>query len=181
MRGLCLQGLRLLRLGHFLACSPEIAFNLHKLWGVFLFFLQFLLLKFKLNEIQKQENYLHTERLSKTSLHFSKSLPPSISRGKKFSPGLHLTCVYVRTYTGPGVVLRRSNSPLVGTTSNTRDDENPKSKLRNQDPETNAQWALHAASVKLNFTQLLVFPTLCCEFRDIPVWALPPESLLSPQ
>lgn len=32
-------GLGLLGLGHLLACSPEIAFHLHKLWGIFLLFL----------------------------------------------------------------------------------------------------------------------------------------------
>lgn len=44
-------GLRLLGLGHFLACSSEVAFNLHKLGSVFLLFLQFLLLKFKLLQL----------------------------------------------------------------------------------------------------------------------------------
>lgn len=44
----CSLGLGLLGLGDFLACSPEIAFHLHKLGGIFLLFLQFLLLKFKL-------------------------------------------------------------------------------------------------------------------------------------
>lgn len=46
-------GLGLLGLGHLLACSPEIAFHLHKLRGVFLLFLQLLLLQFKLNTLKK--------------------------------------------------------------------------------------------------------------------------------
>lgn len=44
-------GLGLLGLSHLLACSSEIAFHLHKLWGIFLLFLQFLLLKFKLLQL----------------------------------------------------------------------------------------------------------------------------------
>lgn len=51
------SGLGLLGLGHLLACSPEIAFHLHKLRGVFLLFLQLLLLQFKLNTLKK---YLYT-------------------------------------------------------------------------------------------------------------------------
>lgn len=49
--GLVQSCLGLLGLGDFLACSPEIAFHLYKLWGIFLFFLQFLLLKFKLLQL----------------------------------------------------------------------------------------------------------------------------------
>lgn len=45
------SGLGLLGLGHLLACSPEIAFHLHKLRGVFLLFLQLLLLQFKLLQL----------------------------------------------------------------------------------------------------------------------------------
>ena len=91
VRGFCSPDLRLLGLSHFLACSSEIAFNLHKLWGIFLLFLQFLLLKFKLNRIQKQENnYLQTERLSKNTVPLSKVPNDFISQRKEVSPGLHL-------------------------------------------------------------------------------------------
>lgn len=51
VRGVCSLDLRLLGLRHFLACSSEIAFNLHKLWGIFLLFLQFLFLEFKLLQL----------------------------------------------------------------------------------------------------------------------------------
>lgn len=70
--------------------------------------------------------------------------------------------------TGPEVILCRSSSSLAGTTSNARDDENPKSRLTKPDPETRAQLTLHVISVKFNFTRLLVLPMLRCEFSDIP-------------
>lgn len=60
-------GLGLLGLSHLLACSPEIAFHLHKLWGIFLLFLQFLLLKFKLNECQTQKISYVLDGFSKDS------------------------------------------------------------------------------------------------------------------
>ena len=99
VRGLCSLDLRLLGLRHFLACSSEIAFNFHKLWGIFLLFLQFLFLKFKLNRIQKQENYLPSiykgRGFPKHCFLFPKALMTLIPNRRKLSPVSTLKYIYI--------------------------------------------------------------------------------------
>lgn len=115
-RSWCSLSLGLLGLGDFLACSPEIAFHLHKLGGIFLLFLQFLLLKFKLNDIQKRKNYLQTKQPFKILFSLFKVPDNFTSPHKKFSPGPPLLKKWMdRVW----VIVQRNRSHLAVTANRT--------------------------------------------------------------
>ena len=179
VRGVRSLDLWLLGLRHFLACSSEIAFNLHKLWGIFLLFLQFLFLEFKLNRIQKQENYLQMiykgRGFPKTLFSLPKGPNDFDSQQKKSSPCLHFKYIYIFIYVAGsrswGKNSAEKQQPTGLLLKACGGDENLKIKAK----EENKSWGQHTRAlqlwVRLNVTHVLEHQRWAANSMAVPSFA----------